>query len=461
MNAKPAVLVVDDDAGVVSSLLDSLKDEGIVATGETSAQAAIERLAREKFDVVVSDVEMPGMRGPELLRAIKERWPHQPVVFITAFGSIDLAMELVRAGAADFLPKPFPVEALVLSIERVVRERQLEREIVRLREASAQQSPPGLIAKSPAMQRVVELCRRAAASSLAMLVTGESGVGKGVLARFIHESGPRAARPMVQLNCAALPASLAEAELFGVRRGAFTDAKEDRKGVFEQAHESTLFLDEIGDLPLELQPKLLSALESSQVRPVGATSGVPADVRVIAATNRPLEEALRERRFREDLYHRLNVIRLEVPPLRERPEDVDALVEQFVQDAARRTGRVTLELSVDARRWLRGQEWPGNVRQLKNAIERAAALSVADTLSLSDFAQPAPGGAAAMVDEAAEAEWSLEQLERAYLRRVLAKTEGNRARAAKILGIDRRTLYRKAAELEGRTDADDEPVDGS
>jgi DNA-binding NtrC family response regulator len=442
------ILIVDDEPGVVDWLVEELEAEGFQAQGVTSSRDALALVEARSFDLVISDVEMPELRGMDLLRAVHAARPDQMVVLITAFGSINLAVEAVRSGAADFLAKPFRIEALLLVIERVWRERSLRHEIVRLREEVAQRHVGDLIAESPQMRRVVDLARRAAPSDLPVLITGESGSGKSALARLIHDQSARRAQPFVQINCATLPLSLAEAELFGVRRGAFTDAREDRPGVFQQAHGGTLFLDEVGELPLELQPKLLHALELGKVRPVGASQDIPVDVRIITATNRVFEDALRERTFRADLYHRLNVIPIHVPPLRERPEDITPLVDQVFVRISRRVGRAPLGISAEAMRWLRQHPWPGNARELINAVERAVALSEHDVLVIEDFETPGQRASAGMIEDALAQEWSLEQLERLYIRRVLAHTQGNKAHAARILGLDRRTLYRKAAELE-------------
>ena len=256
------------------------------------------------------------------------------------------------AGACDFIAKPFQIEVLFLAIERAFRERQMRREIVRLRSLLSGSEPAGLVAKSHAMQRVVDLARRAALTDSTVLLTGESGVGKGAVARFIHDHSPRHKNSFVQINCAALPAQLVESELFGVRKGAYTDAREDRPGLFVQTTGGTLFLDEIAEMPLEAQPKLLQVLETGKVRPIGGQNEIGVDVRVIAATNRPLEEALRDRDFRPDLYHRLNVIRVEVPPLRERPEDIEALVDVLLQRASTKLGRPVIGVTTEAMRWL-------------------------------------------------------------------------------------------------------------
>ncbi len=454
MSRKPSLLVVDDDPGIVSWLAEALPEEGFAVQGETSTHRALELLVKTPFDLVISDVEMPELRGIDLLREVKKARPEQMVLLVTAFGSIDLAMQAVRLGAVDFLAKPFKLEVLVLAIERALRETNLKREVARLRAEVTTQQPEGLAARSAAMQKALELVRRAAPSRLPVLFTGESGVGKGALARALHEQSDRRERRFVQLNCAALPAGLAEAELFGVRRGAFTDAREDRAGLFEQATGGTLFLDELGELPLELQPKLLHALESNEVRPVGSTAPVQVDVRVVAATNHPLEEALKRRRFRPDLYHRLNVVRVEVPPLRERKEDLDVIVNQVLAGITARTGRM-LSVAPAARAWLRAQQWPGNVRELENAIERAGTMAGRDVLTPEDFAGWAPGTAPLLVDEAAEQGLTLRELECVYIQRVLEKTGGHKARAAQILGVDRRTLYRKVAEFNGEPEPDE------
>jgi DNA-binding NtrC family response regulator len=456
MSRNPSVLVIDDDPGVVSWLVESLPEEGFQPTGETSATRALDMLQHRTFDLVVSDVEMPELRGPDLLRAIQASRPQQLVLLITAFGSIDLAVESVRNGAVDFLAKPFQIEVLGLALKRALRERQMRREIVRLREAASGEPPAGIAARSSAMQRVLETARRAARSPLPVLITGESGVGKGALARFLHDQSERAAGKLVQLNCAALPASLAEAELFGVRRGAFTDAREDRAGVFEQAHNGSLFLDEIGELSLELQPKLLQVLESNQVRPLGAKSEVPADVRILAATNRPLEDALRDKTFRTDLFHRLNVLRIEIPPLRDRVDDIDPIVDQVLNVIQKRSrDAAPIGVSVEALRWLRTQRWPGNVRELINAVERAAALAEHEVLTVEDFCVQPGAPDDGFLDAALARDLSLEELERAYIQRVLAKMGGNKTQAAKVLGLDRRTLYRKVAEISGEAEAEE------
>lgn len=440
------ILVVDDDAAMVSFLVEILEEQGYKTIGARSGAQALKRLEREDIGLVISDIEMPGMRGLELLKEIHARQPDQLVILITAFGSMELAVQAVRNGACDFVAKPFQTDTLLHTIERAFNERQMRREIVRLRRRVPREtSVGGLIARSESMRAVIDIAERVADIPSTVLITGESGSGKGALARYIHTISARNKREFVQVNCAAIPAMLVESELFGVRRGAFTDAKTDRPGLFEQADGGTLFLDEIAELPLDSQPKLLQVLESAKVRPIGASAEIPVDVRLIAATNRSLEEELRERRFRPDLYYRLNVIRLEVPPLRERVEDIPALADLFVEQACERMGRPLLGVSAEAMRWLASYSWPGNVRELLNLIERAVALTQHDSIVLDDL-QLIPNELPSerdFLDEAAQQGMSLEEVELEYIHRVIAVCDDNKVEAARRLQIDRRTLYRK------------------
>ncbi|NOJ80229.1 sigma-54-dependent transcriptional regulator [Myxococcus xanthus] len=439
------LLILDDDAGVVDFLCESLDARGYEAVGRTSPEEALALFERESFDLVITDVEMPRLRGTEVLEALLTRKPGQLVVLITAFGSVELAVAAVKAGACDFVTKPFNIDALVLTLERAFRERQLRREIVRLRAAVPGDTPGGLVARSPAMQKALEVSRRAARSDATVLLTGETGTGKSALARFIHDASSRRTQPFLQLNCAALPSGLAESELFGARRGAYTDAREDRAGVFVSAGGGTLFLDEVGELSLEVQAKLLQALETGRVRPLGSSTETPVRARVLAATNQPLEVLLREGRFRADLYYRLNVIRIEVPPLRERREDILPLVDFFLGRLGEQQQREVLGVSATALKRLMAHAWPGNVRELANLLERAVALADHDTLVPEDFDLPGGGGdgLTSLLSRASGEDAPLEEVERAYVRRVVEAQGGNKAAAARILGINRRTLYRK------------------
>ena len=337
----------------------------------------------------------------------------------------------------------------------------MRREIVRLRPPVDREPPRGLVASSPAMQRVLTLASRAARGDATVLLTGESGTGKGVVARLVHDRSARAAGPFVQVNCAAMPATLAESELFGVRRGAYTDARESRPGLFAEANGGTLFLDEIGEMPLEIQPKLLQAIETRRVRPVGGSQERPVDVRIVAATNQGLDAALREGRFRTDLYYRLNVIPLDIPPLRERREDIEPLANRFLERAAGRPGGTPAGLSAPALRWLLANDWPGNVRELWNCIERAVALCDHDVLTLADLA-PRVAAELAGGDETLEQAIArgapLAEVVRLYIAREVDRQGGNKANAARALGIDRRTLYRRLSRSSGQPNHSDADI---
>jgi DNA-binding NtrC family response regulator len=439
------LLVIDDDPAVVEFLVEELCAHH-AATGETSARTGLERAATGEFDIVITDVEMPELRGTELLAELLERRPGQLVLLITAFGSIELAVQAVRAGACDFVTKPFKMPALLFAIERALRERTMRREIVRLRRELGDDRG-SLVATSPAMQKVLDVARRAARSQASVLVTGESGSGEGALARWIHDHGARASGPFVHVNCAALPSGLVEAELFGVRRGAFGEARESRDGLFVEAAGGTLFLDEIAELPLEVQSKLLQVLESSRVRPIGGGE-IAIDARVIAATNRAIDDAVAANQFRLDLFFRLNVIRIEMPPLRQRAGDIPELVHALLARASH-GGTGPVGITDDAMRWLVRHDWPGNVRELANVVERAVALTDHDTIVIEDVqdleSRVPIDPAGDLLTSAAARHLPLADVERDYIRRVLDANDGNVSRAARILGIDRRTLYRKLA----------------
>jgi DNA-binding NtrC family response regulator len=442
---QPRLLVVDDDPGIVDYLLDMLRQADYSVAGYTGTAEALDAIAAEPFDLVISDVEMPGMRGLELMAAIHRQRPEQLVLLMTAFGSIDLAMQSVRAGACEFLTKPFRIEDLYTAVKRALQNRQMRRTAVRIGSANADGDDRVFTAHSPRMRQMITLAKRAAAVNSTILLTGESGTGKSAVARWIHESSPRRQGPFVSVNCAALPQTLVESELFGARKGAYTDARQDRPGLFVQADSGTLFLDEIAELPLEIQPKLLQALESGKIRALGDTQETAVNIRLIAATHQPLAQRVNERLFRADLYHRLNVINLEIPPLRERKEDLDDLVDTLSRRISASLGKaLPVNISVEVLRWIRAYHWPGNVRELANTLERAIALTEHDTLLLEDLAQasrlPESGD---FLQNAMAQGWTLEDVERAYMRHVLDVTGGNKIQAARILGMDRSTLYRK------------------
>jgi two-component system response regulator HydG len=397
--------------------------------------------------VLVTDLRMRGMDGLALCTRVVERDPDLPVIVLTAFGSIDTAVAAMRAGAYDFATKPVQLDALALAISRAADHRALRAEVTRLRDEIERGRAFGaLIGESPAILRVRELLARLANADINVLVTGESGTGKEVVARLLHERGARAKGPFVALNVAAMPESLLESELFGHARGAFTDAHAARTGLFEQANGGTLFLDEIGEMPLGVQPKLLRVLEDRKVRPLGATREVAVDVRIIAATNRDLLTAIEEKRFREDLYFRLEGVSVELPPLRARGSDIILLSQHFLVDAARRSNKPALTLSIKAAERLLAYPWPGNVRELRNCIERALALTHDAEIGVDDLPERIRDHVASHVVVAAEDPSelvSMEEVERRYVLRVLEAVAGNRTAAAGILGFDRKTLYRK------------------
>ena len=444
---KGRVLVVDDDASMCDMLVSDLGELGFEVKARTAAPAALEALVASEFDAVVADLNMPGMSGLELCERIVASRPDVPVIVITAFGSIQTAIAAIRSGAYDFVTKPLEVDALGLALERAIQHRRLSDEVRRLRQAVEEGRRFGtLLGTSPAMRRMYELLDRIADSSASVLIAGETGTGKELVARALHERGRRKAGPFVAVDCASLPEPLLESELFGHVRGAFTDAHAARKGLFVQASGGALFLDEIGDLPLALQAKLLRALQTRSVRPVGANDEVPFDVNLIAATNRDLESAVEEGRFREDLYFRINVIHVEMPPLRARGGDVLLLAQHFVDRYAAQAGKRVTGLSPDAAERLLAYVWPGNVRELENCIERAIALTRHETIGLDDLPEKIRGFQRSHVlvagDDPSELA-PLEEVERRYVLRVMEAVGGSKTLAARVLGIGRKTLYRK------------------
>ncbi|MGZ3477373.1 MAG: sigma-54-dependent transcriptional regulator, partial [Polyangiales bacterium] len=366
------VLVVDDEASMRDYLQTALPRRGFEVSACATAEEASARLTSEEVDVVLTDLNMPGTTGIELCSRVVQSHPDVPVIVLTAFGNFQSAVEAIRAGAYDFLTKPVHLEPLSIALERAVQHRRLRTKVKRLRLAVEHGRGLGeLVGQSPSMQEVYDLLARVADSDATVLVTGESGTGKEVVARALHRRGRRASGPFVAINCAAMPESLLESELFGHVRGAFTDAKASRTGLFLQAHGGTLFLDEIGELPLSLQPKLLRALQEKRVRPVGATQEMPFDARIVAATNRDLETAVEEGRFREDLFFRINVIQIDLPPLRARGNDILYLAQTFLRTFAERASKKVIGLSTSAGQKMLEYSWPGNVRELQNAMERA------------------------------------------------------------------------------------------
>jgi len=457
VKSESRLFIVDDDTAMREMLASLFRDRGYAIEEAACATEALERAGEQCFDVILSDIRMPGKTGIEMVGELRDRLPETPVVLMTAFGSIDSAVESMRAGAFDYITKPFEPDAVVLTIERALEHRALEEENRRLRRALDQTSSFGdLIGESSAMREVFALIRKVANSSSSVLITGESGTGKEVVARTLHYSGNRADQPFVPINCTAIPEGLLESELFGHVRGAFTGAHATKLGLFEKANGGTLFLDEIGDMSLALQGKLLRVLQDREVRAVGGTQSTKINVRIVAATNNILSEEMEAGNFREDLYYRLNVIPIYIPPLRERQQDVPPLAKTFVAKHSPDRPRV---ISSRGLRHLSTFHWKGNARELENVIERALALSDADEIDIEDLLLDSAGGEgsnhspAAMTYAAAENRLTLRELEDRYIEEVMRITDGNKVHAAKILGIDRKTLYRRAERENGKANS--------
>ena len=434
------VLVVDDEPGLRQSLGLLLTDAGYTVTAEQNGRRALERATSEPFDLVLCDVRMPEMDGLTFLRNYRERGGTALVIVMSAYGGEDAAIAAMKEGAYDYIPKPFRPDEVVLTLRKAEERERLRQEVTGLK-AQLAMGPEerGLVAESGPMRQALALVARVAEHSTTVLITGESGSGKEVIARAIHRASPRAGKAFVGINCAAIPEALLESELFGHVRGAFTGASADKTGLFEAANGGTLLLDEIGELPTGLQAKLLRVLQEGEIRRVGDQKTRTVDVRVLAATARDLDAETKTGRFREDLFYRINVVAIELPPLRERRQDIAPLARLFAARLAKRFAR-PLSLSDAALAWLEGQEWPGNVRELENAIERAAVLSNKEALEPADFAdarRPTPDARVGTLDEAVEA------AERQAVVAALAATNGNRREAATRLGVSLRTLFYK------------------
>jgi DNA-binding NtrC family response regulator len=441
------ILVVDDDRDMRDSLVDLLADAGYAVEAYQTGKEAFDIVQESRPDLLITDLVMNGMQGMELLRAAKQHDPALAVVVITAFGTIESAVEAMRLGAIYYLTKPFKSADLLLLIERALEERDLRTEVQRLRkEVETYYQFEQIIGKSPAMQQVFDLIDRLKDSSIDILLTGESGTGKDLVARTLHYHSSRKQGPFVPVNCAALPEQLLESELFGYVRGAFTDARQDKKGLFMEAHGGTLFLDEIGEIPLMLQAKLLREIEDKEIRPLGATRGAKVDVRIMAATNSDLRRAVAEGKFREDLFYRLNVVEIRLPSLRERPEDIPLLIKHFMECSAQPSQAE--RLSPEALRTLLSYSWPGNVRELKNTVERALVLCRGVEITEADLPAHLVMSATHIVNlqSAFLGRRSLADIEREYILLGMRLTDGNKKEVAEILGVDRKTLYRKLDE---------------
>ncbi|HNT33372.1 MAG TPA: sigma-54 dependent transcriptional regulator [bacterium] len=444
-----SVLFVDDEERLGRILTKAVETmSGWTAESVTSAEDALKRLEEFPFDVIVSDIRMPEMNGIELLDRVKKIRPQTEVVMMTAYGTVENAVSAMKLGAADFLVKPVKTHDLKRLLNRLFAlASEGEPAAVTMEEEQSEFSFDSVIAKSASMRRVLEMARKVAAKNATVLLRGESGTGKDLLAQVIHYNSPRASHPFVKAVCAAIPEGLLESDLFGHIKGAFTGATEAKPGRFQLADTGTIFLDEIGDMTLNTQVKLLRVLQDRQFEPVGSTKTIGVDVRVIAATNRDLEEAIEESQFREDLYYRLNVVTLVLPPLRERPEDIPPLIDRLLSDSARREGRDLCRLTEGARSLLLRHPWPGNVRELQNALEHAEIMTGNDEITENELPlylqarnpAPSPEAPSALLDG-----MTLEQMERRLIQKALEDSGGNATKAADMLGITRRTLgYRR------------------
>jgi two-component system response regulator HydG len=444
---KSKVLIVDDDTSMCELLAEGLVQHGYEARWNASPHEALSQLSQHAFDVVLTDINMRDMSGLELCQKATEAHPELPVIVITAFGSMETAVQAIRAGAYDFITKPFDIDVVAIAIERAVKHGVLTREVQRLQRAVDESRRfDELLGASPAMKEVYDLLERVGESESTVLVSGESGTGKELVARALHRRSKRSAGPFVAINCAAMPEQLLESELFGHTKGAFTDARNARPGLFVQAKGGTIFLDEIGDMPVGLQPKLLRALQERTVRPVGGDTETPIDVRVVAASNRDLETAIEERKFREDLYYRINVIHVELPPLRARGADVLLLATHYLQHFATQSQKEVRSLDSEAAEKLSAYAWPGNVRELANCMERAVALTRNESIGIADLPEKIRSYRTSHVLVAATDPTELvpmEEVEKRYILRVLEAVGGNKTLAAQVLGLDRKTLYRK------------------
>ncbi|MBA2112960.1 sigma-54-dependent transcriptional regulator [Bremerella alba] len=441
------ILIVDDEQNMCELIHTDLKIRGFESTWFTSADEAFRALKENEFDVVLTDIRMPGTNGIQLCEQIAANRPDVPVIVMTAFGSLETAVAAIRAGAFDFVTKPMEMDLLAIALERAAKQRQLQQQVKMLGDAIHRARHFGdLIGESLPMQKLFDQIAQIGPTSSSVLITGESGTGKEVVANLLHRQSQRANGPFVAVNCAALPEALLESELFGHAKGAFTDARAERKGLFLQAEGGTLLLDEIGEMPPSMQVKLLRALEENRIRPVGGDQEVSFDVRVLAATNRDLESAVEDRQFRDDLYYRINVIQLELPPLRSRGTDILLLARYFVEKYAARAEKAVAGISDQACNKLLAYSWPGNVRELRNIIERAVALTRYEMIAVEDLpdkVQDYRGSQVFIGGEDPDDLVSMEEVERRYILHVLNTVKKNKTTAARILGLDRKTLYRK------------------
>jgi two-component system response regulator AtoC len=441
------ILLVEDNRDERELLSELLTTQGYEVVAVSGFTEACERLQEQVFDTILTDLQLEGRDGLEVIGAVSNFQPGVPVIVVTGHGNLNVAIDALRKGAYDFITKPVDAPLLEVALRRSLEHRTIQTQLRQLREQRPSHERGRLLGECGPMKRVYDLIGRVSDTPSSVVVTGESGTGKELVARALHEGSSRREHPFVAINCSAVPASLLEAELFGHEKGAFTDAKRSREGLFVQAHRGTIFLDEIGDMPGEMQPKLLRVLQEQVVRPVGGDREREVDVRVVAATHRDLEDQIEKGQFREDLFYRLNVIQIHLPPLRSRGNDILLLASAFLKESAERLGRNVSELSPEAAELLLNFDWPGNVRQLQNCIERGVTLARFAQLTPQDLPEKVrnfePPAVTAGFSVDLEHIVPLEVIERRYIEQVLRAVDNNKSQAARLLGLDRRTLYRK------------------
>jgi two-component system, NtrC family, response regulator HydG len=451
MDSRGTVLVVDDEQANLDSLERIFAREGYRVLLASAGQAALEHLRATPVDVVLTDLMMPGMSGQELLRAVRAVSPDAEVVLMTAYGTVEAAVLAMKDGAYDFLTKPLKRHAVLKSVQQAIDKRKLVQENKQLRARLAGAAQP-IVGQSPSLRATLDVIRQAAPSSATVLLLGESGTGKELFARALHEHSPRASGPFVPINCAAIPETILESELFGYERGAFTGASQRKEGRIERAQGGTLLLDEVGELTAGVQVKLLRFLQEGEIERLGGTAAVKVDCRVVAATNQDLGARVREGKFREDLFYRLNVIEVVLPPLRDRVEDVPLLADHFIARYAAKNGKPIRGLTREAVAAMEAYPWPGNVRELEHAIERAVVLSRGEDIEVDDLPEAVRSGGAARAAGLAGLEGrtlavplgtTMEEIELRVIRETLRQTKGDKNLAAQLLGIAARTIYRK------------------
>jgi DNA-binding NtrC family response regulator len=455
------VLIVDDEKGMRDFLSIMLKKEGYTVSTAESEMKASDRISRGEFDLVISDISMPGRSGLDLLKQAKETSPDTPIIMITAYASTESAVEALKLGASDYIIKPFDVEELKIVVKNAIEKRRLEQENKILkRELKEKFRVDELIGDSSRMCEVIDLVGKIAPTNSTVLISGESGTGKELVARAVHAGSPRQERPFVSINCGAMPDDLLESELFGHARGSFTGAVTAKRGLFEAADGGTIFLDEIGDTSPAMQVKLLRVLQERRIRRVGGTEESEVDVRVLAATNQDLDQMVRDRQFREDLYYRINVIQIRMPALREKPEDIPALALHFLVKCSRAMGKRITHISEEALRRLQAHDWPGNVRELENVIERAVALETSDAITPHSLSRDILNGSRSahdlpihLSDDGIDLERQLESLREHFMEEALRRADGVQTKAAELLGMSFRSFRyfaKKYGLFEGR-----------